>query len=46
VKSGWTHRPRFEGRVQGVVVQARKDVVGSSTSVKATVTARERRRRG
>lgn len=38
VKSGWTQRARLDGKVQGVVVQASNDTVGSSTRGKATVT--------
>lgn len=38
VKSGWTHKPKFDGNVHGVVVQASSDVVGSSTSGNDTVT--------
>jgi hypothetical protein len=38
VKSGCTQRPRLLGNVQGVVVHASRDVDGSSTKGKETVT--------
>lgn len=38
VNSGLTQRPKFDGRVHGVVVHARREVLGSSTRGKDTVT--------